>query len=93
MFRTILLTLTLAAAGSSAPMEQFPYSPLDLRVHGHDGAVVGRITAVERNEYGEIIAVEIPGLEPPDAPNSEVIAEDRAFEELRRIMSDDAASG
>jgi hypothetical protein len=90
MVRTLLLTLVLAA---SAPTEHFPHSAVDLRVQGHDGTVLGRITAVERNEFGEIVAVEIPGLEPPDAPAGEVIAEDRSFEFLWRANSTDAAPG
>ncbi len=90
MLRTVLLTLVLAA---SAPAEQFPHSAVDLGVQGHDGAVLGRITAVERNEFGEIVAVEIPGLEPPDAPDGEVIADDRSFELFRPASSTRAAPG
>jgi hypothetical protein len=90
MLRTLALTLVLAA---SAPTEQFPHSAMNLLVQGHEGAVLGRITAVERDEFGEIVAVEIPGLEPPDAPRDEVIAEDRSFENLMRARSTDAAPG
>ena len=37
--------------------------------------LVGRVSAVERNAEGEIVAVEIPGLEPPDAAGPAVVAE------------------
>jgi hypothetical protein len=55
--------------------------------------MIGRITAVERDQYGEIVAVEIPGLEPPDAPDSALVAEDRSLERLIRLTRSGAASG
>jgi hypothetical protein len=91
MFRILLLAFVLA--GSAAPVEHFPRSALDLHVQGHDGRMIGRITAVERDQYGEIVAVEIPGLEPPDAPDSALVAEDRSLERLIRLTRSGAASG
>jgi hypothetical protein len=37
--------------------------------------VLGAVTAVERNEDGDIVAAEIPGLEPEDAPRPMIVAE------------------
>lgn len=74
MLRALLVAFALAAP--SAAWEQFAPSPLGLEVRGHDGAVVGRVSAVERNADGEIVAVEIPGLEPPDAPRAREVAEE-----------------
>jgi hypothetical protein len=56
-------------------------------VRGDDGAVIGRITAVERNGDGDIVAVEIPGLEPGDAPDNALVAENQRAR-LMRIDDD-----
>lgn len=93
MFRTVLTAFALGFATSSAPVDQFPHSPMGLVVQGHDGSALGRVTAVERNADGEITAVEIPGLEPPDAPSSEFVAEDSSLQEPRRIIRIEGASG
>jgi hypothetical protein len=49
--------------------------------------VVGRVTAVERDSEGRIVAVEIPGLEPGDAPASELVAEN-AVDDFVRVRDD-----
>jgi hypothetical protein len=74
MLRILAFALVLGAP-SLAMAQQFPDSPLEQEVRGHDGAVIGRITAVERNADGDIVAVEIPGLEPADAPAAALVAE------------------
>ena len=76
MLRTLVLALTLAAP-SLALAQQFPDSPLGQDVRGHDGAVLGRVTSVERDAQGRIVAVEIPGLEPGDAPAALVVENER----------------
>ena len=76
MLRTLAFILALGAP-SLAMAEQFPESPLGLQVRGDDGTVIGRITAVERDADGNIVAVEIPGLEPADAPEERLVAERR----------------
>jgi len=76
MLRTLAFILALGAP-SLAMAEQFPETPLGLQVRGHDGEVLGHITAVERDADGNIVAVEIPGLEPGDAPEESLVAERR----------------
>ena len=67
MLRTLVFALAIGLPGLAAA-EQFPQSAQDVEVLGHDGTVVGRVSAVERNADGDIVAVEIPGIEPGDAP-------------------------
>jgi hypothetical protein len=74
MVRTLLLAFVLALP-TMASAEQFPESALHAPVRAHDGTVLGRVSAVERNAEGDIVAVEIPGLEPPDAPGPALVAE------------------
>lgn len=78
MLRSLAFALIIGLPGLAAA-EQFPQSAQDVEVRGHDGSVLGRVSAVERNADGEIVAVEIPGLEPGDAPvaSRDLIAEDR----------------
>ncbi|MEZ5956665.1 MAG: hypothetical protein R3C27_05565 [Hyphomonadaceae bacterium] len=82
MLRTLcftpIFTLAIGLPGLAAA-ERFLQSALDAEVRGHDGTVIGRVAAVERNADGEIVAVEIPGLEPGDAPAAprDLIAEDQ----------------
>lgn len=75
MLRPLLLALMLAASAACA--DQSSRSALGMEVRGDDGVVLGEVTAVERDANGEIIAVEIAGLEPADAPYepSDMIAE------------------
>ncbi|MBP6688849.1 MAG: hypothetical protein KA153_02565 [Hyphomonadaceae bacterium] len=77
MLRTLAFALMIGLPGVAAA-EQFPQSAQDVRVVGDDGTTIGRVSAVERNADGEIVAVEIPGLEPADAPvaSRDLIAED-----------------
>jgi hypothetical protein len=76
MLRPLIFALLLAAPSASA--EQFRDSAIGVEVRGDSGAVLGEVTAVERNADGEIVAAEIPGLEPADAPFAapELVAED-----------------
>jgi hypothetical protein len=75
MLRPLIFALLLAAPSASA--EQFRDSAIGVEVRGDSGAVLGEVTAVERNADGEIVAAEIPGLEPADAPFAapELVAE------------------
>jgi len=77
MLRTLVVALALGAPGVAAA-DQFPQSAIHAPVVSDTGAVVGRVNAVERNARGEIVAVEIDGLEPPSAPLAarDLIAED-----------------
>ena len=90
MLRTLAFALAIGLPGLAAA-EQFPQSARDVEVRGDDGSVVGRVAAVERNADGEIVAVEIPGLEPGDAPRASgnLIAEERR-ELMVRISGEDA---
>ena len=78
MLRTLTLALMIGLPGVAAA-EQFPQSAQGVEVRGDDGSVIGRVSAVERNAEGEIVAVEIPGMEPGDAPaaSRDLIAEDQ----------------
>ncbi len=77
MLRTLAFALMIGLPGVAAA-DQFPQSAQGVEVRGEDGSVIGRVSAVERNTDGEIVAVEIPGLEPGDAPvtSRDLIAED-----------------
>lgn len=90
MLRTLAFALMIGLPGLAAA-EQFPQSAQDVAVVGDDGRVVGRVSAVERNSEGEIVAVEIPGLEPGDAPRAprDLIAEERR-ELMVRVSGEDA---
>ena len=78
MLRTLIFALATAAPSLALAQQapnQFPESPLGQDVRGDDGAIIGRVTAVARNERGDVEAVEMPGLEPADAPSNELVAE------------------
>ena len=95
MLRTLAFILALGAP-SLALAEQFPESPLGQEVRGHDGTVLGRITGVERDADGNIVAIEVPGLEPGDAPEESLVAErdQRAPDRARTTrISDESAGG
>lgn len=100
MLRTLAFTLALTLptlAGAQQMREQFPESPLGMEVRGHDGTVLGRVERVERDRNGNIVSVEIPGLEPGDAPaasrdlvaenNSRLIAPDRQRLARERVLA------
>lgn len=78
MLRVLILALVMAAPAASA--EQFRESALGVEVIGDEGVSLGQVTAVERNADGEIVAVEIAGLEPADAPfaSADMIAEENS---------------
>ena len=86
MLRTLALAPMFALAiglPGMAAAEQFPQSAQGAAVRSHDGTVIGRVAAVERNADGGIIAVEIPGLEPGDAP---VASRDLIVEDQRNML-------
>lgn len=66
MLRILALAFMLAAPAASA--EQFRESTIGVDVRGDDGTVLSQVAAVERNADGQIVAAELPGLEPADAP-------------------------
>jgi hypothetical protein len=73
-----IFALAIGLPGVAAA-EQFPQSAEGVEVRGHDGRVIGRVEAVERNGDGDIVAMEIPGLEPSNAPyaSSDLVADDQ----------------
>lgn len=82
MLRTLALAPIFALAiglPGMAAAEQFPQSAEGVEVRGHDGRVIGRVEAAERNADGDIVAMEIPGLEPGSAPyaSSDLVADDQ----------------
>jgi|CXWL01.1.fsa_nt_gi hypothetical protein len=79
MLRPIIFALALALpslAYAEPTQDQFPQSAVGAEVRGHDGTVLGRVTSVERNARGEIVAAEVPGLEPEDAPPQAMLVAD-----------------
>ncbi len=67
MLRTLVFTVAIGAAGFAAA-EDFPESAIGVEVRSDDGTVVGRVEAVERDAHGRIVAAELSGMEPADAP-------------------------
>ncbi|ANP45166.1 hypothetical protein [Candidatus Viadribacter manganicus] len=84
MLRTLVFALAIGLPGLAAA-EPFPHSAQDVEVRGDDGTVIGRVSAVERNADGEIVAVEIPGMEPGNASDasSDLVAQNERQPALR----------
>jgi len=80
MLRTLVLALAVAAPGMAfadeRPRDSFPRSAMNAEVRTDDGTVVGRVNAVERDAQGQIVAVEIEGNEPADAPMTPMLVAD-----------------
>jgi ribosomal 30S subunit maturation factor RimM len=98
MLRTLIFALAIAAPGMAAA-EDFPHAVVGSEVRGENGVVIGHVTAVQRDRHGNIIAVEIPGAEPPDAstvaPRMVAQNDQRALRVLvndRRAHTDDRGS-
>lgn len=68
MLRSLVLALAIAAPAGVAAAEEFPRAAQGALVVADDGTPLGRVGRVERNARGEIVAAEIEGLEPADAP-------------------------
>ncbi|MGQ0532634.1 MAG: hypothetical protein ACT4OF_08095 [Caulobacteraceae bacterium] len=90
MLRTLTFILAIGLPGLAAA-EQFPQSAQEVEVRADDGSVIGRVSSVERSAEGDIVAVEIPGLEPGDASRAsgELTAEERR-ELMVRVNGEDA---
>jgi hypothetical protein len=75
MLRTLVLVFALGAPVAAA--EEFRESAVGIDVRADDGTVIGEVAAVQRNADGEIVAAEIEGLEPADAPltSGDLVAE------------------
>lgn len=92
MLRTLTFALVLAfpaIAEAQHTQAQFPQSAIGAEVRGADGVVLGEVTSVERNEAGEIVAAEISGLEPEDAPRPVIVAENNSAQ--TRLVRDRSA--
>lgn len=72
MLRTLVLAVAIAAPGAALAQDrnqqQFPDSAVGIEVRGDDGTVIGHVDRVERDRRGRIVAAEIAGQEPGDAP-------------------------
>ncbi len=77
MLRTTLLILCFGFAAACTDASQ---PAIGMEVRADDGTVLGHVTAIERDRDGRVIAAEIEGLEPADAPDAPaaVLAEDEA---------------
>jgi hypothetical protein len=72
---SICLSPGAAFAQPRAQRSEIIQSPLGQEVRSDDGkTVLGRVSHVSRDHTGRIVAVEIPGLEPGDAPRASVNA-------------------
>ena len=89
MLRTLVFALAIAAPGLAAA-EDFPHAVVGSEVRGDNGVVIGRVTAVQRDRHGNIISVEIPGAEPPDASTvtPRVVARNDDQRALRVLVND-----
>ena len=89
MLRTLILALAIATPGVAAA-EEFPHAVVGSEVRGENGVVIGHVTAVQRDRHGNIIAVEIPGAEPPDASTAtpRVVAQNNDQRTLRVLVND-----
>jgi len=72
MLRTALLILALGAA-SAACGPSIGDPAVGIEVRADDGTVLGHVTSVERDSAGRIVAAEIEGLEPADAPEPSTV--------------------
>lgn len=95
MLRLIAFALALSAPAlaRAQPADQFPQSAIGVEVRAHDGATLGVVTSAERNAEGDLVAAEIPGLEPADAPRASppLVAEsDRAQPRVIRSRGESA---
>ncbi len=91
MLRTLVLVLAFGAPAMAAA-EEFPQSAVGIEVRGDDGTVIGRVDRVERDANGRIVAAEIAGQEPGNAPYASraLVAEDhRNVMLVRDRRSDD----
>ena len=73
MLRTLICAsaLALTALTGAASAEQFPASSMGMEIVGDDGAVLGHVSAVQRNAQGRIIAIGAEGLDAPaEAPRA-----------------------
>ena len=87
MLRTLILALAIAAPGI-ASAEDFPHAVVGAEVRGDNGVVIGHVTAVQRDRHGHIIAVEIPGVEPPDASTIAPRVAQNDQRDLRVLVND-----
>ncbi len=92
MLRTTLFILCLGFAGACTDASQ---TPVGMEVRADDGTVLGHVTSIERDRDGRVIAAEIEGLEPADAPDAPaaVLAEDEAPYWVRTSASSGAGGG
>ena len=89
MLRTLIFALAIAAPGL-AVAEDFPDAVVGSEVRGDNGVVIGHVTAVQRDRHGNIVSVEIPGAEPPDASTvlPRVVARNDDRRALRVLVND-----
>ncbi len=91
MLRTILISAVALAAttgfASAQPRQHTQLdTPLGSDVVSDDGTtVLGRVTQVERNSRGRIVAAQVSGMEPADAPRAPTDA--IAQNDDRRLVS------
>jgi hypothetical protein len=92
LLRTLVLVLAFGApslALAQAHPQQRDESAVGIDVVGDDGAVVGHVASVQRDRHGRIVAAEIPGQEPINAPYaSSALVADNESNALMTIVRD-----
>jgi hypothetical protein len=91
MLRTLVLVLAIGAPSLALaePQHQRDESAIGIDVVGDDGTVIGRVANVQRDRHGRIVAAEIPGQEPDNAPHaSSALVADTDSNALMMIVRD-----
>jgi hypothetical protein len=91
MLRTLVLVLAIAApsVALAEPQRQRDESAIGIDVVGDDGTVIGHVSNVQRDRHGRIVAAEIPGQEPGNAPQaSSALVADNDSGALMMIVRD-----
>jgi hypothetical protein len=74
MLRTLICVTALLASAPAALAEDFPHSAMGMEIVGDGGTVLGRVSGVQRNSDGRIVAIgadnmEAPASAPADRPS------------------------
>lgn len=95
MVRTLVIAALMGAfalPGLAAAEENSAVSLRDMEVRADDGTSLGRVGSVERNARGQVVSVQIAGLEPADAPaaSSDLVASNEPYQLRMRFTPEEA---
>lgn len=78
MLRTLICASALLAFAGAASAEELPATPMGLEIVSDDGVTLGRVSSVERNAQGRIVALGAQGMDAPaEAPRAHQSNEQR----------------